>query len=44
MTLSTIVHVSALRGELLAAAAMLTCEVEANGCERVPETGPLERG
>ena len=43
-TLSTIAHVSALRGELLAAAATLTCEVEASGCERVPETGPLESG
>lgn len=43
-TLSTIAHVSALRGELLAAAATLTCEVEASGCERVPDTGPLESG
>ena len=42
--LSTNVHVSVLRGELLAAAATFTCEVEARGCERVPETGPLESG
>ena len=42
--LSTSVSVSPLRGELDAADATLSCDVEASGCERVPEIGPLESG